>query len=280
MNGPMMHESFLVHRGFRYFWLAFGVGLLAIIAYIWHQPQGAPNGGTWLGYTLGGASALLVVWLSWFGIRKRQYSLGAGRLKAWLSAHVYMGLVLIVLATLHTGFQIGWNIHSIAYGLLIITVASGIFGIYAYSAYPRLMSANRAGETLDSLMLQIVELDQELRSAGRYLSEDISAALIRSEQETRIGGTLIHKLTAAVPDCPTAAARNLIETHHASQGALDPNIGKAIALLNRKETLLRRARRDVQIQAVLRIWLFLHVPMAVALLAAIIAHVVAVFYFW
>lgn len=280
MNDPMMHESFLVHRGFRYFWLAFGVGLLAIIAYVWHQPQGAPNGGTWLGYTLGGVSALLVVWLSWFGIRKRRYSLGASRLKAWLSAHVYMGLVLIVLATLHTGFQIGWNIHSIAYGLLIITVASGIFGIYAYSVYPRLMSANRAGETLDSLMLQIVELDQELRSAGRYLSEDVSVALIRSEQETRIGGTLVQKLTASAPECPTTAARNLIETYYASQGALDPNIGKAIALLNRKETLLRRARRDVQIQAILRIWLFLHVPMAVALLAAIIAHVIAVFYFW
>lgn len=280
MTDPVMHESFLVYRGFRYFRLAFGIGLLAIIAYIWHEPQGAPNGGTWLGYTLGGVSALLVLWLAWFGIRKRQYSLGAGRLKAWLSAHVYMGIVLIVLATLHSGFQIGWNIHSIAYALLILTVASGIFGIYAYASCPRMMSANRAGETLDSLMLQIVELDQELREAGRHLSEDISHALIRSEQETQIGGTLMRKLTAAAPDCPTRAARILIETQHASQGAVDPNIGKAIALLNRKETLLRRARRDVQIQSILRIWLFVHVPMAVALLAAITAHVVAVFYYW
>jgi len=63
-------------------------------------------------------------------------------------------------------------------------------------------------------------------------------------------------------------------------GALDPNITKIIALIIRKSNLLRRARRDVQVQTLMRIWLFFHVPMAIGLLGALVAHVFSVFFYW
>jgi len=72
----------------------------------------------------------------------------------------------------------------------------------------------------------------------------------------------------------------LMEDRYADAGADDPNISKVIALLIRKSNLLRRARRDVQIQAILRVWLFLHVPLALGLLGAMSAHVLAVFFYW
>ena len=63
----------------------------------------------------------LIVWLAMLGIRKRAITRG-GRwsLKAWTSAHVYLGLALIVIATLHTGFQFGWNVHTVAYVLMML----------------------------------------------------------------------------------------------------------------------------------------------------------------
>jgi len=55
---------------------------------------------TWLGYTLGSIGALLILWLMFFGYRKRTYNNNVGTLRGRLSAHVYLGTCLIFLATL------------------------------------------------------------------------------------------------------------------------------------------------------------------------------------
>src|SRR5690606_17526693 len=127
-----MNESILVYRRLLFLKLALVVAAAALLAYGLHQPVGIPSGGTWLGYVLGSAGALLILWLMWFGVRKRRYGPGRVKLEAWLSGHVYLGLSLLVVATLHTGFQFGWNVHTLAYGLMLAVIASGIFGLYAY----------------------------------------------------------------------------------------------------------------------------------------------------
>lgn len=45
----------------------------------------------------------------------------------WLSAHVYLGTALIVVATLHTGFEFGWSVHTLAYALTLAVVLSGFW---------------------------------------------------------------------------------------------------------------------------------------------------------
>ncbi|MBV9203210.1 MAG: hypothetical protein JOY83_26430 [Alphaproteobacteria bacterium] len=51
-------------------------------------------------------------------------------------------------------------------------------------------------------------------------------------------------------------------------------------LLDEKAQLLARVRRDVGYKAMMDFWLYFHVPLSFALLAALLAHVVAVFYLW
>ena len=280
MRSNNAHESFLVYRGLKFFWLAVALVFVAIVLYIWHEPLGVPNGGSWLGYTLGVISAVLVIWLTWFGVRKRQYALNETKLKVWLSAHIYFGLALVIIATLHSGFQIGWNIHSAAYILVLLTVASGIFGVFVYARYPKLMTKNRAGLSLDEMMGQISELDQALLKEGRQLPEELNTALLKAVRETYIGGNIVEKLSPKRIDCPTANARNLIETKYADLSSRDQSISKAIALLAKKQKILSRARRDIQIKVILRIWLFFHVPFAIALLGALVSHILAVFFYW
>ena len=56
-----MHGSFLAHANKRWLWVALALLLVTLVAYAWHSPTGAtPNGGTWLGYTLGTVGALLI----------------------------------------------------------------------------------------------------------------------------------------------------------------------------------------------------------------------------
>jgi hypothetical protein len=276
-----MHESILVYRRFRYLRFAALVVLLCVVAYAAHQPLTAPNGGTWLGYGLGTIGALLILWLMWFGVRKRRYNRGPGLLEDWLSAHVYLGLALIVVATLHTGFQFGWNVHTLAYGLMVAVILSGVFGVYAYIRFPAMMTENRRSLTLDQMLGQMSELDAECREVAMALGDQVNAAVLDASENTRIGGGVLRQLSGKAPDCATASAlvkvRMLADQSDMSEAA---PLRRLISLLTRKDELLRRARRDVQIKALMDVWLYVHVPLSFALLAALSAHVVSVFYYW
>ena len=46
------------------------------------------------------------------------------------------------------------------------------------------------------------------------------------------------------------------------------------------EAMLARLRRHLQLKAMLEIWLYVHVPATFALIAALTAHIVSVFFFW
>ena len=149
-----MHESFLTYQRGRYFYIALALIIISIVVYVVDSPLASPNGGTWLGYTLGTIGALIIVWLILFGARKRSYTSTVGTLKGWLSAHVYLGTSLLIVATLHSGFQVGWNVHTLAYILMIIVILSGFVGIYFYIRYPSLVAGNRSGQTREQIFLR------------------------------------------------------------------------------------------------------------------------------
>ncbi len=274
-------ESFLAYKNYRYLKLTLLGLLVAITAYAVHDPIGPPSGGTWLGYTLGGLSAFLILWLMWIGIRKRRFGPGTVNLTAWLSAHVYFGLTLIVVATLHTGFQFGLNVHTLAYALMILVIVSGIFGVYAYLRYPNEMTANRSGNTFGEILLQISDLDRQCRDIAMTLGDEINALVFKAGRDTVVGGGLFRQLSGHDPACPATAALAQVERlATATSGDDAASVRQVVTLLSRKCELLRRARRDVQFQALMQIWLFIHVPFSFALLAALIAHVIAVFFYW
>lgn len=276
------HESFLVYARFRYMKWAVALVMISLVVYIGHKPILEPrNGGTWAGYALGTVGALLILWLMWFGVRKRQYAQGPGRLEDWLSAHVYLGLALIAVGTLHAGFQFGLNVHTLAYGLMLGVIGSGIYGVYVYMRYPQLITVNRAGSTTAKMLNEIVVIDGEARNLALNLGEAISAQVVRSVEETRIGGSAWRQLSGRDPRCATASALTEIDrlANLAPPDQLS-DIRKLLVVLTQKNQLLRRLRRDIQLKAKMEIWLFFHVPLSFTLLAALIAHIVAVFFYW
>lgn len=276
-----MHQSFLVYHRHRYLKLALLLLIAAVAAYVWQKPEGPPNGGTWLGYVLGTVSALLIVWLMWLGVRKRRYRSTLGSVEGWTSAHVYLGLTLLVFATLHTGFRFGFNVHTLAYVLMVAVIVSGIYGVYAYMRYPRLMTENRRAKALDALLGEIAEIDRECREAALTLSNEINRAVLHSSEDTRLGGSPWRQLSGHDPRCATAAGLRRVQEaakHTPPEHAMATR--RLVVLLNRKTELLARARKDIQYKALMDIWLYVHVPLSFALLAALIAHIVAEFTYW
>jgi hypothetical protein len=299
------HSSFLAHAHLRWLWVAAALAAASVIAYACYAPVGAPpNGGTPLGYALGIIGALLILWLLWFGIRKRSYRGSLGTLRGWLSAHVYLGTALAFVGLLHSGFQFGWNVHTLALVLMLAVILSGFFGVYAYLRYPTLMTRNRQDATRDAMLEEIGEIDQNALMLADSVDPKIHAIVLRSIENTRLGGGVWAQL-AARDDSEAALARlreavalreqqrrqstREMPTMFAMVDFLAGKAGndqqaealrKLIDLLSRKKALASRVARDIRFQALMEIWLHVHVPLSFGLLAALTAHIVVVLFYW
>jgi hypothetical protein len=47
-----------------------------------------------------------------------------------------------------------------------------------------------------------------------------------------------------------------------------------------KEAAVIRARRDVMFKARLDLWLYIHAPLSIAFLVALLTHIFAIFFYW
>jgi len=267
------HVGFLRHRGFRWLWIALALCAAAIAGYLLIDQQPRPNGGTWYGYTLGTIGLGLILWLSLLGVRKRRINPGVWSLKAWTSAHVYLGLSLVVIATLHTGFQIGWNVHTLAYVLMLLVIATGIYGVVVYARLPASLSANRREMTRGQMLDALTALDRQLESAAQPLPRAEADLVIAALGQDVFGGGALARLTGRYPGCKTAAAmRGMAGGSEAEQ--------RVLALLDKRAEQLAQIREALRIRALLEVWLFVHIPLTIALIAALTAHVISVFYYW
>jgi len=279
----MAHEGFLSHGRMRWAKASAGLSLFAILSYALTDQQPRPNGGSALGYLLGSIGAGLIIWLSLIGLRKRVITSGAYSLKAWTSAHVYLGLSLIVIGTLHAGFQLGWNVHSLAYVLMMVVIISGIHGVVNYARLPARLSANR-GETTQPQMLEAIRtLDRQLDTAAQPLGKAEADIVRLSLEDCDIAGGLVQRLTGRHGNCGNGRALTTIQTLVRAQtlaGKPDPALTQILFLLERKDAALAQARRHIRMKAGLEIWLYIHLPVTFALLAALTAHILSVFLYW
>jgi hypothetical protein len=277
----LAHQSILAYARYRYLKLATVVLVAVVALYVWDRPPNGRYGGTWLGYTLGTIGALMILWLSWYGIRKRNYSSTAGMLQGWLSAHVYFGTILIVIATLHAAFKVGWNVHTLAYVLMLIVIFSGFYGVYAYLRFPREMTDNLGDDTLALLLIKITDLDRQARQLSLSLPDSISRLVLESAQGTQIGGSWVQQLRGRDPYCPTTAAVDGVQVvGRKLSGEQAKTNHQLYTFLLQKQELVARARRDVQLKAWMDLWLYCHVPLSIALLVALTIHIVSVFFYW
>ena len=305
----MRRPNLLEFEHYRYLKAASLLMALAVITYFVHQPDTGNYGGTLLGYLFGILAVIIVVAQIMYGLRKRitpkftelrqlgspqtsendrrahksDWGVHHGKaLQGWLSAHVYFGIALVVLATLHTGFQFGWDVHTLAYALMMAVVISGFYGVYAYLRLPRLMTDNMGGsDTLDTLLLKIEDFDKVASIKSLQFSDDICAIVLKSRQETLIGGNIFQQLTAFRRNCPTAKA--IKQLHLLGKGLKGEQLrsfNDLYSVLVLKETLVTRARKEIMYRARLEFWLYLHAPLSIAFITALIAHIVAIFFYW
>lgn len=276
------HVSFLAHERFRWFKRSAWLCLLIVVIYSAYAPVGGRNGGTWVGYGLGGLGLAIILWLAWLGVKKRGFATGDGGVRGWTSAHVYLGLSLIVIGTLHTGFEFGWNVHTLAYALMMAVILSGGYGVFAYLRYPRRMSENMSGESAAALRAEMGELDARIARLTQRLPDSFAEAARLSLERTTIGGGLFTLLGGSSARCGSARARDLAraEADELTEPFTQSTATEMVAALSRKAEVAARLRRDLKYKARMDVWLWLHVPLTIGLVAALAVHVFIVFFYW
>jgi hypothetical protein len=277
-SGATLHEGFLRHARMRWLKVALLLAVLAFVGYLAASVPDVPYGGTWYGYTLGTIGALLILWLTALGLRKRVMTRGRWSLKAWTSAHVYLGLSLVAVATLHTGFRLGWNIHTLAYALMMLVVLSGLSGVVVYSVLPAQLSANGSDMTQAQMIEGLRALDRQLLDAAQPLETRLSQAVLAAVGETPLKLGLRGRLAGGPRRSLNQAALDAIGRYSRTAGNNAPE--RVEKLLERRRSALDRIYRHMRLRALLEVWLFVHVPATIALLAALVAHIVSVFYYW
>jgi len=294
----VIHTDILSYGGARYLKWALVLISLSLLVYV-NQFNGVqpPNGGTWQGYTTGTVGALLILWLSILGIRKRQYRSNVGSVAGWTSAHVYLGTAVLVVATFHSSAQIGWNIHSLAYVLLCVVVFSGLFGVYLYLSLPRKSLAARNGRSREQLFDELHTLNDEAKSLAQNCSTEISVSVDSAVNGTKIGGNSLTQIRGSdksvmqieidgrskqVSNKDQKQILSLIAERLPSalkETEVKP-LRELLSVMSRRQVLVRRINTDIRLQASMRFWLFVHVPFTVALIVSLVIHIIVTFLYW
>jgi hypothetical protein len=295
----LIHVGILSYARARYLWWAVATVVAAWMLYATQRGLQPPNGGTWQGYILGTAGALLIVWLALLGVRKRRYRSTLGTVQGWTSAHVYLGSALLIVATLHSAAQLGMNVHTLAYVLMCAVIFSGFYGVFTYVNYPHLINSNRAGLSRAELFAELYELDRRGRELASRAPHAVSVAARSSIERTAIGGGLIAQLfgkdrSQIIRDSDESGggrlssnrdqeaviefiAEHIPKTNKIAEAEL---LQELLAVFCRRQAVLRRIARDIRMQGWLRVWLFVHIPMSIALLVALAIHILTTFIYW
>ena len=125
-----------------------------------------PGGASAPGFTFGVVGGLIILFefLLWFRKKVRVWRIG--RAQAWMVAHIWLGLLCLPLFIYHSGFQFNGVLSNILTVLLIVVIASGVWGLILQQLLPRRMLDDLPAETIYS---QIGYLSEQLLLEGEQI---------------------------------------------------------------------------------------------------------------
>lgn len=289
-----------VDRGHRA-WAAFtAVAFLAALgAYLFFSASrpGGPRGGTAAGLAFGIAGTALMVFAALLGLRKKVPHWRVGRAATWLKGHLWLGALSYPLIFFHGGFRYGGAVTSVMMSLLAVVFFTGLYGLALQQFLPRLMTKNLPAETVYE---QIDHVRGLLWSDAQDIVSGGGAAAVPRAKSGAIAGRVVESRPEAAPGAADRAplerfAREQMEPFFAARGARPSPLRPATsrAALFRELRLacapeLHPATRDlealcdqrVQLEVQRRLhhwlhgWLYVHVPLSMALLLLTAVHAV------
>lgn len=310
-----MNRTFIDKDNYFFLKAASLLSLVSIFLYVVHDPVGPPSGNSWLGYTLGTIGGGIILWLLWFGVRKRTYINNRFSLVQWLSGHVWLGTSLLILATLHCGFQFDPNMHTVFYFVMVLTVISGMVGVYFYIKVPATISKNLAKASSVQMHEEVDQIAREALGVAREIDPDVHELILftvdrlflghrlpnrkRLHELERVGTSLVSRRGRVMTSEATQQAEQIglnnpvpmdkrkFEATRLQAFVIDlcfdrspgDKLQKLLDLINDMVDRLVRLEKDRVANRRIRIWLLFHVPLSLATVIGLFVHIISVFYY-
>lgn len=304
----------------------------SMAAYAWEWPAGEtpPGGGSWTGLACGSLAGLLCLFefalvvrkTRWFRTRRRILGIPLGTARAWMAAHIWLGLLTIPLVVLHTGFRFGGPLASLLAWSFILVISSGVVGLVLQNVLPRLLTESVPEETIDSQIDAVgkqfaadaVRLAQRYGGPGPQGMWDAFESAQSESKNVRFGdalvvgaprrvGTLVaatshgeleHQLGADAPELHDALHRHIVgfletgrsdSSHFSTSRRIQwyfddlrrrvlADVAPAVEQIESLCQQRRQLNRQRSFHFWLHSWLSIHLPLSVALLWLLAAHVV------
>jgi uncharacterized membrane protein len=199
--------------------------------------------------------------------------------KAWVQAHVYLGLIALVAVFIHAGYT--WP-HGLMGWLLLIASAwvslSGLLGVFLQKWIPATLAE---GLAVTALYERIPSLVKELEAEAEALAEGSSEAVEEFYRtQVRPGLSTLKPSTSFLLDVRGGRDRAL-EPFNRMADFVSPEDKETIEGLRNIYTDKMELDAQYSLQGILRRWSFwtLHVPLAGMLLGLVAVHIATwVFY--
>jgi hypothetical protein len=282
----------------------------------WDWP---PRSSSPFGVILGFVAGLIVYFEMALWPRKwlRGYRLGKARLWMWL--HIWLGLIVLPIVILHSGFAFGGPLSAWTLALFLAVIASGVYGLILQQWLPQKIQHDVPYETIaseidrailphvresqrivDALIDLPAELDELLTggaaarvAAGRSLPGSITAVARPTGLQPLVVGPARDTLTAFQDDLlrpyletgrrsgSPLASRALSQRLFARlRNGLPDAAHPAVYKLEGLADLRRQWDAHARLNRWLHGWLLVHLPLSVAMTVLMTVHAVVALKYW
>ncbi len=229
------------------------------------------------GWLLAGGIAFLAI----YNTRKKLPFLPLGRSAVWLQAHIYVGLLVVLVFLLHTSFAVPNGPVEVSLWVLFVAVAgSGLIGIALSRALARFLHLRGERVIFERIPVFRARLAEEVRDLAQKSVSDIASTTIAQYYATRLHDYFrgpqhffAHLRRSEDPLLRMQREIKSLERY------LDER-GKDI-LAEIESRVVAKNNLDFQyaLQLVLKLWLFVHIPLTYGLILIAVVHMVLVFAF-
>ncbi len=233
------------------------------------------------GVSYGIAATVFLLAAAIYGVRRRAMKLatrrGLGSARAWLGFHTFTGTLFLLSMLMHSGFGLpeGW----VTWGLWLLgvwTVLSGFVGLGLQRWIPRRLTSSLS---IEVHYQRIPELVDDARARADKLTTD-SGETVRGFYERRVARAFeparwswSHLLSSA------GEGGKLLREFDFLSARLTGDERQRLEELRRLFQAKSEMDAHYTLQRALRLWLYLHVPPTLALLALVGVHVFTVLYY-